>query len=365
MAQKKTGIPGIYPQTYLLFILCLVFVEITYNNYVVKHVAHDHAIGYKLALNYAQQIQQNVTHAISTVDMIEGFLKYADYDTASFSQWAPLVKSAVPSASVVQLAPDGIVRNIYPMAGNEKAVGHDLLRDKARKRGAERAVVSRETVFVGPLRLIQNNKLAVIARKPVFRESDDSFWGFSIVLVHLEEMLRGEIEKISHPEYAIQIYGEDPDAGSAPLLFTTEKELREGDWDIVIPIAVPMGEWSIRMEHFGNKEFWAHSWYVHLLLLTISVLVAVLFNQLKRYRDRIIEEKEMALKEVDTLKGFIPICASCKNIRNDAGYWQKVEAYITSHSEAEFSHSICPDCQKKLYPEIFGENQGGEVKPDE
>ena len=56
--------------------------------------------------------------------------------------------------------------------------------------------------------------------------------------------------------------------------------------------------------------------------------------------------------EIQTLQGFIPICSSCKNIRNDKGYWEKIEAYISDRSEAEFSHSICPDCMEKLYPEL-------------
>ncbi|MDP2104781.1 MAG: hypothetical protein Q8J76_02210, partial [Desulfobulbaceae bacterium] len=61
---------------------------------------------------------------------------------------------------------------------------------------------------------------------------------------------------------------------------------------------------------------------------------------------------EKALTEVKKLSGFLPICASCKKIRDDGGYWQQVEIYIRDHSEAQFSHGICPDCIKKLYPEF-------------
>ena len=56
--------------------------------------------------------------------------------------------------------------------------------------------------------------------------------------------------------------------------------------------------------------------------------------------------------KVATLSGFLPICASCKKIRDDKGYWNQVEAYISEHSEVQFSHGLCPDCVKKLYPEI-------------
>jgi hypothetical protein len=56
-----------------------------------------------------------------------------------------------------------------------------------------------------------------------------------------------------------------------------------------------------------------------------------------------------ALSQVKTLSGLIPICASCKKIRDDKGYWNQLETFIQEHSEAEFSHGICPDCMKKLY----------------
>jgi len=64
------------------------------------------------------------------------------------------------------------------------------------------------------------------------------------------------------------------------------------------------------------------------------------------------EEKEKALMEVKKLTGLLPICASCKKIRDDKGYWNQIELYIRDRSEAEFSHGICPDCAKKLYPEL-------------
>ncbi len=67
------------------------------------------------------------------------------------------------------------------------------------------------------------------------------------------------------------------------------------------------------------------------------------------------EELQKALREVKVLRGLIPICASCKKIRNDGGFWQQLEEYIGEHSEAEFSHGICKPCVKKLYPGVYQE----------
>ncbi|MHC4660017.1 MAG: PAS domain-containing protein [Planctomycetota bacterium] len=69
-------------------------------------------------------------------------------------------------------------------------------------------------------------------------------------------------------------------------------------------------------------------------------------------RKRLICELQEALAKVKTLKGLIPICASCKKIRDDKGYWHQIEVYVRDHSEADFSHGCCPDCVKKLFPGI-------------
>jgi FixJ family two-component response regulator len=74
-------------------------------------------------------------------------------------------------------------------------------------------------------------------------------------------------------------------------------------------------------------------------------------------REGLIRELRDALAKVKTLSGLLPICASCKKIRDDGGYWNQIEAYITKHSEAEFTHGLCPDCAQKLYPQIFGSGE--------
>lgn len=79
------------------------------------------------------------------------------------------------------------------------------------------------------------------------------------------------------------------------------------------------------------------------------------YQQIKNNEDRLRQEKEKleeALAKVKKLSGLLPICASCKKIRDDKGYWNQIESYIRDHSEAEFSHSICPECAKELYPDL-------------
>jgi PAS domain S-box-containing protein len=70
-----------------------------------------------------------------------------------------------------------------------------------------------------------------------------------------------------------------------------------------------------------------------------------------------VEARMLLLKErddeINNLRGMLPICSSCKKIKNDTGYWEQIEVYIKNHSEADFSHGICPECAEKLYPEYY------------
>jgi signal transduction histidine kinase len=116
---------------------------------------------------------------------------------------------------------------------------------------------------------------------------------------------------------------------------------------------------------------------VAIITVTLLLSLYIVMNSLKEIKKRLAAEKKLtrykdeleelveqrteklqeAVSKVKILSGFLPICASCKKIRDDKGYWNQIESYIRDHSEAEFSHGICPDCAVKLYPEFYPEKQ--------
>ncbi len=77
---------------------------------------------------------------------------------------------------------------------------------------------------------------------------------------------------------------------------------------------------------------------------------------LEQERNRLIDELKTALGEVKRLSGLLPICANCKRVRDDEGYWEDVDQYLSTHSEAMITHGICPECMQKLYPELMKRN---------
>ncbi len=80
--------------------------------------------------------------------------------------------------------------------------------------------------------------------------------------------------------------------------------------------------------------------------------MALYKHKMEKEREKLIKELQDALAKVKKLSGFLPICSSCKKIRDDKDYWNQIESYIHKYSEAEISHSICPECAKKLYPDL-------------
>ncbi len=86
------------------------------------------------------------------------------------------------------------------------------------------------------------------------------------------------------------------------------------------------------------------------LLARVRAMVRILTAE--RKVDHLVTELQEALAKVKTLKGLLPICSYCKNIRDDKGYWNKIEKYIQEHSDAEFSHGICRECAAKYFPDI-------------
>jgi len=90
----------------------------------------------------------------------------------------------------------------------------------------------------------------------------------------------------------------------------------------------------------------------------IEFISGVIFDiserkQAAHEREKLILELQKAIRHVKQLNGLLPICSSCKRIRDDQGYWNKIETYIREHSDAEFTHGICPECEKRLYPEFY------------
>ena len=118
---------------------------------------------------------------------------------------------------------------------------------------------------------------------------------------------------------------------------------------VVAEETVPTPDGSTR--HWQSYKFLLHDDQGHKQVGGLSFDITAR-KAAERERERLVNELREALAEVKTLSGFLPICASCKNIRADSGYWQQIESYLSEHADVEFTHGICPECVAKLYPEF-------------
>ncbi len=98
-----------------------------------------------------------------------------------------------------------------------------------------------------------------------------------------------------------------------------------------------------------QKEYWVHG--IGNLKFDANGKLLEMFGTIQDITERkeLIGELQAALENVKVLSGLVPICSSCKNIRDDKGYWNQIDSYIEEHSDASFSHGICPKCSDELY----------------
>jgi len=112
----------------------------------------------------------------------------------------------------------------------------------------------------------------------------------------------------------------------------------------------PMADLGIEIFFAGQKHFLTSD-RIQILDLLFSTYEAVLQKNQELEQKNI--ELQSSIEMIKTLRGLIPICSHCKKIRNDEGFWQRLEEYIHENSEAEFTHGLCPDCEKQIYSKYF------------
>jgi len=137
-----------------------------------------------------------------------------------------------------------------------------------------------------------------------------------------------------------------------------------------ISISIPMEPYLVMAHHQSLHLAWAH------LVLWLLGLGGIVFgarrlewhereqNRAHAARAKLVTELQEALDQINTLRGIIPICANCKKIRDDDGFWNQVEVYVREHSLAQFSHSMCPDCVTEFYPEYSEDEDAPENTPE-
>jgi DNA-binding response OmpR family regulator len=173
--------------------------------------------------------------------------------------------------------------------------------------------------------------------------------GFDVIVAESGEKGLSELEKSPPDIILMDVMMPGIDG------FETCKRLKEKEENKEIPVIfmTSLSEVSDKIKGFGAGavDYITKPFKQEEVLLRLNTHLTIRRQKIEILRQK--KELEKALTEIKVLKGLLPICSNCKKIRDDQGRWEPVEVYIRNHSEAKFSHGICPICAKELYPDFY------------
>ena len=236
-----------------------------------------------IAANQSSVLQERLSRSLSTTYALASVLRQGEGKIASFDALAAEMLKQYGGISSLQLARNGVISNVMPLAGNEKALGHDLLKDPTRNKEAFLAIDSHKLTLAGPFELIQGG-VAVIGRLPVFlpdRFGTEQFWGFTTAMIRIPELLASSnLARLLESGYDYQLAHVHPDTGKRVVFASSTSAPIEDP--VVRKIAVPNGTWYLSI---APTHGWVHP-YLSIAavagMLLASVLVALFTHTLLR-----------------------------------------------------------------------------------
>ena len=254
----------------------------------------------ELVNGQASSIERRLIRSLSATRILAQAVRLNAGVFEGFDDYAAEVLRSVDGISNLQLAPNGVVSFIYPLEGNEEAIGHDLLADSARRQKALEAIEARQLTLAGPLSLVQGG-VGVIGRNPVFLrgEEGEQFWGFASVLVLLEDLLKvTELDSEGRKGYSHELSRLDRESGQLRVFDRSTTPLTRDAYSV--DVEVPGDTWRLTMSRSTPTPKWrSTTGYIASLLagLLTAWVVYILLRQPEKLR-HIVREKTEALEQL-------------------------------------------------------------------
>ncbi len=300
----------------------------------------------KISLGMQESLEHRIARCTHAMVALKAYaMSNPDFTADQFLVFAANVMPDAPEIRCLQLAPGGVVQYLCPPEGNEAALGLDLLIDSRESDSAREAIRLGKIVGAGPYQLRQGG-LGLIFRLPIFEGETkrENFWGFAIAVIDVPPLLElSGVNAKKAVDFALRpLLAADQSPGD---VFHGDSKIFDQD-PVLANIGLPSGSWQLALRPAKGWGVAAPS-LIGLNSLVILTAFAIGLGAWLILKQNALQKKQ--LLEIKTLQGILPICSSCKNIRDDEGYWVQVEAYVTSHTHAHFSHGICPSCMESLY----------------
>lgn len=290
-----------------------------------------------VALTHSLYLTRHIDKTISAAYILGSIVKQNNGSTDNFDTYAHDIYRSIGHIDNLQLAPNGVIEKIYPLKGHEQALGHDLIHDDKRKKEALLAIQSKQLTLAGPFELVQGG-VAIIGRYPIFltdQQGKDAFWGFSSVLIYLDELLNLVGLNEITDEYDYQLSRLHPDSGEIEVF--SGKQMFDGVVSKAYAVKVPNGEWLLKI---GRKDTDTHAPFYHFAGLAAfilpSILAAFLFFLIRQpiLLSELVGIKTKELEQLalyDSLTGLV----------NRYEFERGVDKFISHAKANDTQHVLC------------------------
>ena len=247
-----------------------------------------------IARTQASELERRLSSAFTSTQILAHAVSQSDGNISDFDSYAANIMESIGGIANLQLAPNGIISNIYPLKGNESAIGLDILANPAYREAAEFAIKERSLIALGPVSLVQGGT-AVIVRAPVFiGEDSNQFWGFASALIFLKDLVEASrLIELEQEGYSFALTRIHADSGDTLTFYHSDHTVDEQSM-VQADIVLPTGTWQLCISHNNSEFIIARTSISYLVVIIISAILAVAFYlvllQPQRLRHQVAEK---------------------------------------------------------------------------
>jgi len=242
LLRNSSTVTGVLAVVYLVLASAIIW----YSEY--SHVETERQRAAAIGKEYAYAVQHNIEQALSSSYALAAMVQLNKGDVPEFDTVAAALRSFYPGISALQLAPNGVVQKIFPLAGNEKAIGHNVLADPERDKEAFLARNSGKLTLAGPFPLLQGG-LGAVGRMPVYIDHEQGgtrFWGFVTVLIRFPEVLnQARLQQLTERGYQYEVWRTHPDTGKKHVIADSSAGSLHDP--VELALQVPNATWTLSL----------------------------------------------------------------------------------------------------------------------
>ncbi|RXJ67187.1 hypothetical protein CRV08_11385 [Halarcobacter ebronensis] len=322
------------------------------NNYFIE--SNIDKLSTEVLNSQANVLERTILRNTRSATILGEYISLVRGEMSSFDSFSKMLLSESRGVSNLQLAPNAIVTKIYPLKGNEKAIGHDLFKDNARKKEAFLAERSQELTLAGPFKLLQGG-IGIIARKPIY--IDDKFWGFASALIILDDLIKNaNLLELKDKNYIFRLKRVHPDTNKMDIFYSS-CEFSQDKKVFTKSVEVPNATWYLDIQYMGA--------YISNSFIAILYITSIIISSLLGYLLFTILIRPKELESVNELLEE-KVKEQTRKIENNLNLIGKYVLYSKTNKEGIITEASDAFCKLTGYDreELIGKSHNILRHPD-